>query len=62
MKISVIGTGYVGLACSGFADFDNDVVLIGRSEEKAKQINSGISPIYEPQLNELLKRNLEKKE
>ena len=61
MKISIIGAGYVGLTGACFANFDNEVVLIGRSQERADQINSGKSPIYEPGLDEIIKKNLEKK-
>lgn len=59
MKISVIGSGYVGLvAGTCFADSGNDVVCIDRDAAKIELLNSGGIPIYEPGLEELLKRNV----
>ncbi len=58
MKVSVIGTGYVGLTAACLADFGHNVVLIGRSKDKIDVINQGASPIYEPGLDEVLKRNI----
>jgi UDPglucose 6-dehydrogenase len=61
MKISVIGAGYVGLTCACFADFGHDVVLIDIFKEKVERLNSGILPIHEPGLDDILQRNLQKK-
>ncbi len=59
MTITFIGHGYVGLvtACV-FADFGNDVFVIGHTEEKLKRLRSGDPIIYEPGLKELLEKNL----
>lgn len=61
MKISVIGTGYVGITIACLADYGHEVVLIGRNKEKINKINEGISHIYEPGLEEILKRNIKSK-
>jgi len=61
MKISVIGTGYVGLITgTGFASKGHDVTCVDVIPEKVEQINKGISPIFEEGLDELLKDVLEK--
>jgi len=61
MKISVIGTGYVGLV-SGvcLAEKGHQVVCVDIDEEKVKKINSSQSPIHEDGLENLLKKNLGK--
>ncbi len=60
MTISFIGHGYVGLvtACV-FADFGNDVWVIGHTPEKIEKLKSGDPLIYEPGLKELLRKNLD---
>ncbi len=62
MKITVIGHGYVGLvtACV-FADFGNEVSVIGHTKEKINKLNNGDPIIYEPGLTELLEKSLKTK-
>ena len=58
MKLCMIGTGYVGLVSGTcFADIGNQVICVDKDFNKIKKLNSGISPIYEPGLNELIKKN-----
>ena len=59
MKISVIGTGYVGLVTGTcLAETGNEVLCIDINEEKVKQMQEGIVPIYEPHLDVLFDRNI----
>ena len=58
MKICMIGTGYVGLVSGTcFADIGNQVYCVDKDISKINKLNLGISPIYEPGLNELIKKN-----
>ncbi len=60
MKISVFGTGYVGLATGVcFADMGYTVVGLDIDPEKVNKLNQGIPTIYEPGLEDILKRNRE---
>src|SRR5574344_2007946 len=56
MEICVIGTGYVGLVVGTcLAEMGNNVVCVDKDKNKLKKLNSGIIPIYEPGLDELIK-------
>jgi len=59
MKISVIGTGYVGLVTGTcLAETGNDVLCIDINKEKVEQMKNGEVPIYEPHLDVLFDRNI----
>lgn len=62
MKISVIGTGYVGLV-SGicFAEKGNKVICVDINKAKIDKLNNGIIPIYENELEDMLKNNIEER-
>src|SRR5438128_1867092 len=60
MVITFIGHGYVGLVTAAvFADLGNKVWVIGHTKEKIDNLKQGIIPIYEPGLEEVVKRNVE---
>jgi UDPglucose 6-dehydrogenase len=62
MKISVIGTGYVGLVVGTcFAETGNDVICVDIDEKKVRMLRKAKSPIYEPGLEELIKKNIHEK-
>ncbi len=59
MKIAIIGTGYVGLVTGTcFSETGNDIVCVDIDADKITLLNQGHVPIYEPGLDELIKRNM----
>ena len=59
MKICMVGAGYVGLVSGAcFADFGHDVVCVDTDPSKIERLHAGVMPIYEPGLDELVKRNV----
>ena len=62
MRITVIGAGYVGLVTAAcLADLGNDVICVDIDKTKISKLNRGMVPIYEPGLEDLLKRNRKEK-
>src|SRR5947207_2517286 len=58
MKIAVVGSGYVGLVVGAcLAENGNAVVCVDKDESKIATLNAGQMPIYEPGLEELVRRN-----
>jgi UDPglucose 6-dehydrogenase len=58
MKLTMVGTGYVGLVTGAcFANSGNDVTCLDVNRDKIDMLNRGESPIYEPGLTEMIKRN-----
>lgn len=56
MKMSIVGTGYVGLVAGVcFADVGHEVICVDNNEEKIKRLKDGQIPIYEPGLGDILK-------
>ncbi len=61
MKITVVGTGYVGLVSGTcFAETGVDVICVDIDQRKIDMLNNGHIPIYEPGLEDIYKRNVEK--
>jgi UDPglucose 6-dehydrogenase len=58
MKVTVIGTGYVGLVTGAcLADAGNNVFCLDVNKEKIQKLNEGVIPIFEPGLEPIVKRN-----
>ena len=58
-KITVIGTGYVGLVSgSGLADFGNHVICVDLNSKRINSLSSGKIPFFEPGLTEIVERNM----
>jgi UDPglucose 6-dehydrogenase len=58
MKIAVVGTGYVGLVAGAcLAENGNEVICVDKDEQKIATLQSGKMPIYEPGLEEMVRRN-----
>jgi UDPglucose 6-dehydrogenase len=59
MKIAMVGSGYVGLVSGAcFADFGHEVVCIDKDASKIERLESGVMPIYEPGLDDLVAANV----
>src|SRR5262245_12895237 len=60
MKLALMGSGYVGLVTGAcFADLGNDVICVDVDAGKIDMLKSGKVPIYEPGLEELIRRNVD---
>ena len=59
MKISIFGAGYVGLVqAAAFAEMGHEIVCVDLNDARIARLNAGESPIFEPDLEEMIQRNL----
>jgi UDPglucose 6-dehydrogenase len=59
MRITMVGTGYVGLVSGAcFSDFGHDVICVDKDERKIDALHRGVMPIFEPGLEQLVERNV----
>jgi UDPglucose 6-dehydrogenase len=62
MKITIIGTGYVGLVSGTcFSEFGHEIICIDKDSRKIRELQSGTIPIYEPGLKSLVTKNVQEK-
>jgi len=58
MRLAIIGTGYVGLVTGAcFAEYGNHVICVDNDENKIARLNENVIPIFEPNLEDLVRRN-----